>query len=119
MTAPGYHVKRRQGYVHVPNDVALDDRLSYRALGLLTYMLSRPDGWEFSRDRLCRGPGVGAPAPAGREGREAVSSTLKELSRAGYYRAVRVPLAGGRWGMRTEVTDTPGDWPGEREPDSP
>ena len=108
-------VHRRTGYVHVPNDVALDDRLSYRALGLLLFMLSRPDGWAYSRDRLCRGPELdgaeGRPRiRGGREGREAVASALRELTAAGYYRAVRQQVERGRYVMVTEVTDTPGSW---------
>lgn len=112
-----YRVRRRAGgYVHVPNDVANDDQqLSYKALGLLVYMLSRPEGWAFSRDRLCRGTEglavAGQRTRAAREGREAVATALRELTAAGYYRTRRVPIDGGRWATVTEVTDTPGEWP--------
>lgn len=123
MTDTPLRVHRRQsGYVHVWNDIADDDQqLSYLALGLLTYMLSRPPGWAFHRDRLCRGPeGDQVQVTAGlrrrraaREGREAVARGLRELAAAGYYRTRKYQGELGRFGTVTEVTDTPGVWPSE------
>ena len=125
-TPTAYRVHRRDtGYVHLWNDTVNDDQqLSYLALGLLTYMLSRPEGWAFHYKRLSRGPeselvevtagpfaGQRRRRRAAREGREAVGRGLRELAAAGYYRTRRVHGPGGRIVMVTEVTDTPGVWP--------
>lgn len=119
-TPSTFRVHRRSpGFTPLYHDVANDDGggpgpgLSYRALGLLTFMLSRPPGWAFSRDRLCRGPGLGTEAQvarSAREGRESVAATLRELTAAGYYRTQRVQASTGKWSTLTEVTDTPGHW---------
>lgn len=113
-----FRVRRRTaGYVHVPNDVVnADGALSYKALGLLVFMLGRPADWQFSRDRLSRGVELGAVEGTGRlrnarEGREAVATALQELTRAGYYRTRRYQGERGRWHTVTDVTDTPFTWP--------
>lgn len=36
-----------------PNDLLNDERISYKAKGLYGLMQSKPDGWEFSLQRLC------------------------------------------------------------------
>lgn len=52
-----------------------DHDLSWRAVGVLTFLLSRPDGWTFYMGDI-----VGRHA----EGREAVRTALRELEDAGY-----------------------------------
>jgi hypothetical protein len=54
--------------------------LSFRALGILGYVLSRPDNWRESAKEL---------AAQGREGRGAILTALAELEEAGYRRTVR------------------------------
>jgi hypothetical protein len=106
-TTPAHrHVVHGQGFVVLPNSAVNDDRLSFRARGLLAYMLARPPGWAFSASRLSR---------EGREGRDAIETALKELASAGYYRArkMRMPDDRGRliWVTVTEVADTPDAMP--------
>ena len=74
-------VHRRPLFVSVDRRTVRDERISYRALGLLTYLLDHPADWTPRSDHLA--------APKGREGRDAVRSTLHELARAGYYRLER------------------------------
>lgn len=101
-TDPGpasYVVHRRAGgYQALPNELLNDARLSFRARGLLAYMLARPPGWTFSAER------IQADAT---EGREAVAAALRELTRAGYYRADRYQRPDGRFGMTTHVAEAP------------
>ena len=39
-------------FVQIPNSTVRDKNLSFRATGLLAYMLSMADGWVFSVNRL-------------------------------------------------------------------
>lgn len=99
-TDPAYVVHRRAGgYTAMPNSAVTDERLSFRARGLLAYMLSRPPGWRFSAER------IQAESPT--EGRQAVAAGLRELSAAGYYRTERVKGSDGRFGMVTHVAESP------------
>jgi hypothetical protein len=41
-----------EGWVPISNEAARDHRLSWRARGLLVELLSYPDGWETTVDRL-------------------------------------------------------------------
>ena len=54
---------------------AEDNTLSYKALGILTYLMSKPDRWETRLSDL---------VSRHTDGREKVRSGLKELERAGY-----------------------------------
>lgn len=92
------HTVYTGGYVVLPNAAATDRRLSFRARGLLAYMLSRPPSWRFNADRLA--------AETEGEGREAVRTAMRELGRAGYYRCTRVQTHGG-FRMVTEVAALP------------
>lgn len=51
--------KRHRQYTIVANEVADDDRLGFEALGLLTYLLSRPDNWSVHVKQLCKRGGCG------------------------------------------------------------
>jgi len=90
--------KRDTHFTVMANDVIFDDRISYRALGLLTFLLSKPDGWETDSDRLSAGR---------KEGRDAIRSAMNELKAAGYLRQNRTqdPIT-GRWSTIGELSDT-------------
>jgi hypothetical protein len=88
-----------KSYTILRNDVLRDQRLSYRARGVLTYILSHSDNWRTSADSL---------AEHGKEGRQAIYTALRELTVAGYieYRRSQDP-ATGRWQTETLVFDVP------------
>ncbi len=59
----------------IRRDAAADSRLSWKARGLLAYLLSLPDGWDIAvRDLVHRGP----------DGRDAVYTVLHGLKACGY-----------------------------------
>lgn len=86
------------GYLTVRNDVVRDERLSYKAVGVLLTILSRPDNWRCSAESLAR---------PGKEGREAVLNAFKELRAAGYMRQVKSRNSAGQITTLIYVFDTP------------
>lgn len=101
---------RKEGFTVIANDVLRDGRLSFRARGVLASVLSRPDNWATSADRL---------AAEAKEGRGAVRSALKELEEVGYLVRERVQDEKGRWSTTTVIYDTPteGQFPAVGSPD--
>ena len=95
-------------YTPIRNDVARDDRLSYRGRGVLVRLLSNADGFQMTAADLAR---------EGREGRGAILTALRELREAGYIRTIKKQDGHGRWSTRTFVYDTPQPT-GVQKPDS-
>lgn len=85
-------------YAQIHNAALADGRLSFKARGLLAYMLSRPPGWQTSVERL---------AEMGRDGDAAVKSGLRELEKLGYLRRHRGRNPDGHFTYDQEVTDVP------------
>lgn len=77
--------------------------IPYRALGLITYLLSRPDGWETDSNDLARS--ADDPSDA-REGRDAVRTALRHLQGAGYLKREKVQdRRTGLWSTVTAIVD--------------
>ncbi len=62
-------------YTIVPNEPVIDERLSFECLGLLTYLLSRPDHWTINLEQLRDRGGIG---------REKMQQLIRELIALGY-----------------------------------
>ena len=88
---------RRAHYVPVESKTARDTRISYRALGLLTYCLDQYDGWNVRSEQLARGEG--------REGRDAVRKALHELAAHGYYRLEKRRFLDGKNAMGAAISE--------------
>lgn len=80
------------------NDITRANNVTYRARGILAYLLSQPDHWRTNSDRL-QYPGT--------EGRDAIRSALDELQRAGYVVFVTRQTAKGTWISEWLVYDEP------------
>lgn len=102
MTGRMVRLPSRGNFTQVPNELVNDDRLSFKAKGIMLMLLSLPpwhDG--MTSDTL---------AGAGPDGRTAVLSALKELREAGYMRLVRTQDSQGKWSSKTYFTEVAGDF---------
>ncbi|QGH73071.1 MAG: DnaA [Podoviridae sp. ctviO18] len=77
--------KQNIPFTQVANEVLNDKSLSWKAKGLFAYLFSKPDGWQFSGDRISKDSS---------DGRKATHSGLKELEDKGYI--YRQKLGNGR-----------------------
>lgn len=108
------------GFVVLPNETVNDKRLSFRARGLLAYLIGRPPGWRFATERIAKESG----GPLA-EGRDAVRSAMRELIALGYLRRSTRSAPNGQLTTLTEVAARPdllppdGSPPGEATPDDP
>jgi hypothetical protein len=82
----------------VRNTAARDQALSFRARGLLVWMLSHETGWLIT---------AAAMIAAGPDGRDSIRSALRELEQANYIRRTRYRRAQGQWYHEMTVTDMP------------
>ena len=91
-----------------------DERLSFRARGILSWLLDKPDDWTCNSDAIARastgGLDIGTdekPKLTKGEGRDAVRAALNELEAAGYLRRQRKQKPDGTWITETEVHERP------------
>jgi hypothetical protein len=92
----------------IRNAAVRDERLSWRARGLLVYLVSCPPGWETSIDRL---------VPLGREGRDAVATALRELESFGYLTRTRLrDPSTGKWRHASVINTLPRRGAADRTP---
>lgn len=80
------------------NAALRDDRLTWKARGLLAFILTHPDNWTINLDWLTR---------QGPDGATATRSAMKELEQAGYLRREKTQVEAGRWTTVVHVTETP------------
>lgn len=90
--------QRNTNFTIISNVGLRDERLSYKARGLLAYLLSMPDHWRTNERHLA------AHAP---DGRHAVRSGLKELEQAGYLIRQRLRLEDGTFDWHSVIYDEP------------
>lgn len=67
-------------FVHVPKVFLNDPHLSWRAKGIMSYLLGKPSGWKLRVSDLQK---------HAKEGREAVKTALREFRELGYGALVR------------------------------
>lgn len=82
----------------VPHKVLYSKDLSMKAKGLFAYIQSKPDGWEFSADRI---------AEETKEERKSIQSMMKELEKAGYLIRRKSRTSEGKWFWEHQLVDEP------------
>ena len=84
---PVFRIERTRNYTVMSNHHLKNPELSLKAKGLLSMMLSFPDGWNYSERGL---------ASICKEGVDAIHSAIKELESTGYMERHQLRGKGGR-----------------------
>ena len=92
-------------FTQIPNSWLRDTRLTLKARGLLSLVMSHSQGWSLSISRL---------AEESLEGKDAIRSAIAELERFGYLS--RSQENQGRFGENIWVTHDPADYPLSENP---
>ena len=94
-------VPKVNNYTVMSNHHLLNPALSLKAKGLMSYMLSRPDDWDFTIDGLAR---------LNKEGTDAIGRILRELETHGYITRNRVRNNAGKFvNMEYNILERPQD----------
>lgn len=88
--------KRQAGFAAVPNATIFDAGLSARALGVLVKVIALPEDWDLRMEWLVR---------SFPEGRDAITTAVRELRRAGFYRVERRRRDDGTFTTGVSVSD--------------
>lgn len=80
--------KRTNNFTTVPNSLLNDARLRWNDLGLLVYLLSKPDTWTVRVDALVKERGIG---------RDSVYESLKRLREHGYAKLIKYSNGTTEW----------------------
>lgn len=67
--------RKKNGFTQISNSLLEDSRLSWKAKGILSYLMSRPDYWKVNKVDIQR---------KATEGRDSVNSAIQELKEFGY-----------------------------------
>ena len=83
-------VPKVSNYTVMSNHHLIDRDLSFKAKGLMSYMLSRPDDWDFTIEGLSR---------LNKDGVDAIARIVRELEAHGYLERNRLRDSKGAFGM--------------------
>jgi hypothetical protein len=84
----------------VPNALLNQPTISLKAKGLYAYIQSKPDGWEFSSERIANDHS---------DGRDGIRSALKELEQNGYLIREKVRTQSGKFEMNYLLCEHPAE----------
>jgi len=85
-------------FVRIQNDILTNETLSWKAKGLLCFMLSRKDDWDFHKVQVQK---------YSKDGRDGTISGFNELIEAGYVKQIRKRDKGKFGGFDYLVSDIP------------
>lgn len=92
-------------YTQLPNDWLRDQRLSFKARGLMAYLMSNTEGWSLTVHQIAR---------KSIEGKDAIRSAIVELELLGYLK--RTQENNGRFGEVVWTTSDPAENPSPENP---
>ncbi|TDA63579.1 helix-turn-helix domain-containing protein [Sulfuricurvum sp. IAE1] len=69
------HKSYSNNFTITPNHIINDEKISLKAKGLYLYLVSKPDNWAFSIERISK---------ESKDGEDSVKSAIKELEKCGY-----------------------------------
>ena len=102
-------VKHKDKFTTILNNTLQDSRLSYRARGILAYLLSKPDNWKANISDIAKN---------GEEGQRAVRTAIEELDYYGYFKSERKRNEDGQYeGYETYIFEYPKTYPEPKNPD--
>ena len=90
--------EKRDNFTVIDNSIFKNNRLSFKAKGLLCQMLSLPDGWEYS---------IAGLQTLASDQYAAITSGLRELEDAGYFRREQLYDKGKFAGYEYIISETP------------
>lgn len=93
-------------FAQIPNQWLRDNRLSFKARGVLAMIMSHREGWSLS---------INSIAAQNQEGKDAIRSAIQELQTAGYLYRTQAN-EGGKFGEAVWVTQDPSDLPMTENP---
>lgn len=99
MTSPGFRNRKRENpFVQIDKGMLSDEKISWKAKGILAYLLSKPDDWvTYAKDIEKRST----------DGRDSVNSGIKELIAAGYLERKQLREKGKFTGYEYSVYESP------------
>lgn len=89
-------IKNRFGIA--PNELLNNPNISFKAKGLFAYIQSKPDGWDFSVERI---------QLETKDGRESIISGLQELENEGYLSRNKYQDEKGYWQIEYILRENP------------
>lgn len=91
--------KSEKPFAQIERTTLQDERLSFRAKGILAYLLSKPEDWQTN---------IKDVQNHGTEGRDAIRSAMKELQEFGYAKLTPLQDENGRLiGKSYTISETP------------
>lgn len=91
---------KQNPYVTLDKKIINNPNLSFKAKGILTYLLSKPPGWQVRISDIQK---------HSTDGRESIISGLRELENAGYFSRVQKRDQSGRFTKsKTDIYEDPG-----------
>lgn len=82
-------IRHRNPFTAIPNELLNCHTLSFKAKGIYSYLMSKPDGWVFYNDAILKET---------KDGLSSFQSGIKELVASGWLRKNQIVLENGQFG---------------------
>lgn len=93
-----FKIEKNKNYTIMSNHHLRDKLLSYKAKGLLSFMLSLPEDWDYSINGLVK---------VSKEGKKAIRAMLEELEENHYLIRKRIQLKNGQFDYEYHIYEMP------------